>query len=623
MAVKSRIVLFVFYDPSGNVDDYVGEILKSIRTCCERLVVIVNGYVSDKGFERLKSLSDDILTRPNTGYDAGALKECMTEYLGWEEVQKYDELVLMNDTFYGPINDTFRNIFGTMEEKDDIDFWGLSCGYKQVDSRDVFPDGVMPEHIQSFFIVLRNRVICSDAFTGFWDMLETSFKDLTSAICNYELRITKHLSDNGFRWATYADTEDFNSPHIRKNYNIYGYNASELLRYHRFPFVKRKNFCADLSDLLYMRDLEDIADAYDYIHEKSDYDTGLIWQNLLHRYNTMSLYQTMHLNYILSSENAGAGRITNAALIYYCSNPDCLARIARSAIENSSLLDVYFMLDGEGELGELKGSSVQIIEPTGILQSMGGFVLGCREIAKKYTYLGFVHDENNQEHLPNTIYDSVAYNYIQNIANDPAYITQVISVFEKNANLGVLAAPMPIHNKFISCMSNSWQGKYQSVKKLVKELGLHCILDPDVPPLMISGAFWCRTDAIEDLWKSQTSAASFSSRTNEVLKCILPFAAQSRGYYSGIVMHNHYASLRLDTEEYLLRMVVDVKGETYLGFSDYYKRFDEKRSYNTIDAQGNKILYRDLGVRGAFGIYIKKHFPGKVAGFLVRLFRLY
>lgn len=53
----------------------------------------------------------------------GGFKDALCTYIGWDRLTEYDELILANDSFYGPFED-IRKIFAEMESRD-LDFWGL------------------------------------------------------------------------------------------------------------------------------------------------------------------------------------------------------------------------------------------------------------------------------------------------------------------------------------------------------------------------------------------------------------------------------------------------------------------------------------------------------------------
>ena len=54
--IYKRIGIFVFYDATGVVDDYVEVLLKSMRKEVQKLIVVVNGVIERSGYQRLKRI---------------------------------------------------------------------------------------------------------------------------------------------------------------------------------------------------------------------------------------------------------------------------------------------------------------------------------------------------------------------------------------------------------------------------------------------------------------------------------------------------------------------------------------------------------------------------------------
>lgn len=193
---KSRLAIYFFYDGQGIVDRYVEYYLKDLVKVIDRLVVVVNGILTPEGRDRFCQFTDEIIVRENTGFDVWAYKMAL-EYIGWEELRKYDEVILGNHTLMGPVY-PFREMFDEMDKRVELDFWGITK-YLRVDQNpDQNPYGYIPEHIQSHFIVYRNKFLKSRELKDYWDNMPPilSYSD---SIGKHESYFTKHFGDMGFR----------------------------------------------------------------------------------------------------------------------------------------------------------------------------------------------------------------------------------------------------------------------------------------------------------------------------------------------------------------------------------------------------------------------------------------
>lgn len=121
---KKRLCIYVVYDGENVIDDYIGYMLNEIQKICVSLVVVCNSECIWKGMSNLQKYTDKIFFRKNSGFDAGAYKDALCQYLGWDEVGQYDELLLVNDSFYGPFF-PIENMFCKMEQ-DGADYWGMT-----------------------------------------------------------------------------------------------------------------------------------------------------------------------------------------------------------------------------------------------------------------------------------------------------------------------------------------------------------------------------------------------------------------------------------------------------------------------------------------------------------------
>lgn len=222
-----RMGVFIFFDGQGIVDKYVEVLLDSMQEILQKLVIVINGEINEKGYNKLKSYSHDIYRRENVGFDAGAYKDVFTRFVPKKDLKQWDEIVLFNDTFYGPLY-PWDEIFGEMEDVD-IDFWGLSRYLgKYTDDRDT------PSHVQSFFLVCRKSLIMSALWGKFWRCLEYP-RSLEEAISNFEIGFSEFFTQNGFRSKTLTDN---GVKYIGNPYIHYPY---ELIRDVKFPIIKRKS----------------------------------------------------------------------------------------------------------------------------------------------------------------------------------------------------------------------------------------------------------------------------------------------------------------------------------------------------------------------------------------------
>ena len=111
-----RICIYLTYDKQKIIDQYIGYMLKELRSCVDYLVVVCNNKEIIFGSDILEENADQIFYRENIGFDAGGFKDALCYFLGWEKVRQYEELVLVNDSMFGPFR-AMQDIFSRHSHK--------------------------------------------------------------------------------------------------------------------------------------------------------------------------------------------------------------------------------------------------------------------------------------------------------------------------------------------------------------------------------------------------------------------------------------------------------------------------------------------------------------------------
>lgn len=252
-----RIGIFCFYDKDGIVDEYIEFLLDELSRCLSRLVVVVNGEINDKGKRIFKKYTDEIYIRENKGFDGGAYKDVLINVLGWNEVQKYEELILCNDTFYGPFV-SFESIFDKMDcEK--ADFWGLNYYCNKV-----------ANHLQSYFLVFRRKILHGfDLLDYFNKNINITSSDITDVYGDFELGLFYYLSNLGYSFSAY--TKD-------NPYNIFQYSDISIRQFN-MPILKKKAFSP--KSIMWNNAMNTLK----YLSLNNDYDINFILSNINRIYN--------------------------------------------------------------------------------------------------------------------------------------------------------------------------------------------------------------------------------------------------------------------------------------------------------------------------------------------------
>lgn len=227
----NRLCIYLTYDKENIIDGYITYMLKELRAGCVKLLLVCNAK-SDRQDGEADSYADQVIYRDNKGYDAGGYKDALCDYIGWDRLGEYDELILLNDSFYGPFY-PMQQIFDAMETVE-ADFWGLTRSQAGQMSEGMRYE----EHIQSYFLVFRKNVMESSIFRAFWEQINYP-ETMEDAVRDFELGINICLKQNGFRGAAVSDLYREILP-LGENENPYMAYPLELIRDCRMPILKYK-----------------------------------------------------------------------------------------------------------------------------------------------------------------------------------------------------------------------------------------------------------------------------------------------------------------------------------------------------------------------------------------------
>lgn len=244
-----RLCIFCFFDKEGTLDRSVEYILKELSENTDRMVIAVNGIIKSESKKKLLSYGKEIIERPNVGYDAGAYKQVLFQYLTKDEIKKYDELILCNDTFIGPFV-PLASIFDAMEKRE-CDYWGITG----VDWT-VFP------HIQSYFLVFKEKVLKSDSFYEYWcENISASTQDLEDVYAQFETGLFYYLTQQkGIKFDTFIPAN---------NCSIYESVYTSLKKYET-PLIKKKSLRA------LNNHYDDVMAALQYVIKENCYPIEII-----------------------------------------------------------------------------------------------------------------------------------------------------------------------------------------------------------------------------------------------------------------------------------------------------------------------------------------------------------
>lgn len=516
----NRIAIFFFYDKHGIVDDYVPYLLGNLRDHVEKIVFVSNGKLTEESEAKARSVSDDFFIRENIGFDVWAYKEAI-ERVGYEALQDYDELILLNHTCYGPIF-PFAELFSEMESRSD-DFWGVSI-HKALTPNPFTGFGTLPEHIQSHFIAVRRRLVASPDFKKYWDSMPpiNSYDD---SVRNHESKFTRYFIKLGYKCSAYIDPNEFKSPYpvfieVTKSIDV------------RCPLLKRKLFFYDSS--FHQNAGIDLPAALDKIQAESDYDQSLIWQNIVREAKPRALVANAGLLRVMGDHAEQIREPTNlrVALCLHIERPEIISRLSTLVSRFPAETNVIITTGQNRVMEQIEASPYYKEERDRFhlrktradsTNGVGSLFTGCRDIflGDRFDLVCRLQDTDVKFDLG--LPDAFR-GYVEgNLANSAGYVRNVIGMFTEQPWVG-LAFPPAMRVGTVSWPNYRWD-----VENLLATMEIKSPVDEiTLAPQM--SMFWFRPAALRKLFAMSWSWEEFEDSSGEIVAQSLVYVAADARY---------------------------------------------------------------------------------------------
>lgn len=469
-----RYLVFLHYDPDGHVDNAVLHTLRGLRPHVERILVVSNGFLQAESRERLAAEVDEVFERENVGFDAGAYRSALGR-IGYDALADYDELLLINYTFFGPV-DSFDELFARMDARP-VDFWGMTH-HVDVDPHPIIGKGIMPEHIQSYWIGFRKSLFGSEDFRRYWSRMRDAWS-YNDVVTIFETELTKHFSDLGYVWESAYPNDKFNAQNISME-------APLQLLDDGCPMFKRRIYFHDLADMDHRgvsgKEITDRA-------VELGYPRDLIVDGIIRRASVRQLSTGLGLTFVHDRQATA-------------STTDEIE------VEDASItiLDEPFwatwLRDGVSPFDQ--GDTVAVSAPRVEDGMISDAAVGGRRRAM----------------------NAVIGHWAENLA-----------ALEQDARVGLIV-PLTEH-RATALLADGWRGGRKAAERLAKLLGLRGPLDPHAPLTPFDGIAMYRSAALAELperirraggWSALAGQFGGDEELSELLDLLAADVARTAGY---------------------------------------------------------------------------------------------
>lgn len=557
-----RACIYFIYDSEGIIDDYILHQLKALRENISFLHCVINGYLSVEGRKKLEIIADDVYVRENKGNDIGAYKAAI-QHIGWDRLSNFDELVLMNNTCFGPVY-PFKEAFDWAAQRD-IDFWGLTQDTKSnwLESKDYLHYNKKKIHFQSYFLSIRKTLLGSKLLNDFFAEIPEDTSYIASG-CTYEYAFPGYFEDRGYKGEVYCDTiDDYNYPLL--------HDPVRLLKEFRMPLFKKRSFFHHYTDVINNTAGEATVRLLEFLENETEYDVDMIWQSILRTCSLSDIVRCAQLNRILPRDMLLDGAVKHGikvGLVYHAYYEDLFDEgiaYMRNFPHDTGILVTTNTEEKKGKLVEkfskagLAGSVVVIVNRG---RDVSSLLVAASEFVFQNDLVCFAHDKKALQIKPSSVGRSWAYKLNENMFSTKEYVANVIGLFEREKRLGMAFPSYPNHSVYANNVGTGWAGNFQNTKKLLDDFGVHVKINEHtlcVAPL--GTCFWFRTQVLKKLFAGPDGNGwtyeNFPREPNKSDKTVLhaierayAYFAQDAGYYSVYLYNDKFASIEFTNLEF-------------------------------------------------------------------------
>ena len=211
----NKVCILSHFDAENEIKEYVIYYLQELSKFMDIIFVSTAEGIKKDSLKSIKTYCRDVIIKKNIGYDFGAWKTGL-DYLG-SELKDYEELLLCNDSVYGPLFD-LENIFKKMQN---YDLWSMTDNHE------------VEYHLQSYFMVYNKKAFTHHLFQDFWENLKI-YHNKQILIENNEIGFSQNMMNSNLTYSSYYVAKD-------KNYvNVLQYYWDDLILNQEFPFMKKE-----------------------------------------------------------------------------------------------------------------------------------------------------------------------------------------------------------------------------------------------------------------------------------------------------------------------------------------------------------------------------------------------
>lgn len=568
-----RLLVYVVYDPRGDVEEYIPYALTHLREHCERILVVVNGLLTDEGRTTLEDVCDEILVRDNNGYDIWGYKAGL-DAVG-PGIADYDEVILANDTWFGPVR-PFGPIFERMDARP-LHFWGMT-DHVRVEPHPFTREGYLPYHLQSYWLAARKDLFLSDDWIAYWRDLPsmTTYED---AVVKHEGVFTERFTDHGF-------VGEVAFPTLTDRVENHAVLYAEQLIDAGCPTLKRRPF---FQWPPYLDHLGVVPRWTLDAAVRHGFPKHLIMKDLARNVAPHTLNADAALLNILPSreiayDSEHALRTVVIAHIFYVEMTDEMLNLADALPGDYDLVvtvpdaakaeQIQDVIDRRASRGAV---DVRVV-PSNNGRDQSAFLIGCRDVLTSggYDLVVKLHSKKTPQDAANAGRNFKRQQF-ENLLPSPEYAESVVALFQQDPGLGLAYPPM-VHIGY-GTIGHAWWANKPAFIEMTARLGIRVPIDDTSPLAPYGSMYFARPEALRLLVEHEWTYDEFGDTDAyidgglaHVLERMPSYAAGELGFHTRTIANPDYLASSYTALDYNLDQMSSTMPETTMHQIDFLRR---------------------------------------------------
>lgn len=562
-----RIALYVIFDQDGILDGYRKYYLQELRKVTDKIVAVVCGSITHESRSELEELTDDFFVRENKGLLTYAWIEGIA-HIGWDTLEEYDELLMLNDSFFGPFF-PLDKMFEAMEQSD-ADFYGSIKNFEEKTMKNMNGHPFKHNWLRGsicYFYIIRNKLLHSSEFRNYWDSKPVINENLDTFFFN-EFDFYDYVRDAGFKVDAYQ-SDELNG----YCFDNLSHNMSKLVCDESIPFARIRPFGSDMkSQSLQLHYGKDTRQVLEFITSKTDYDENLIWDYILRTKNITDIWNQLQLEYIVSKEIVEKPftydkKICVILHIYY---KDLVEKMANYCENFSGNTDFYITTTNKQTEAVIRAAFskrklnfvCKVRKNVGVAMSTLWVTYADVVTNGKYEYICYFHDKKSPYWGHDIEGEQFGERCYDNLMGSNAVIKNIINIFEDNPRLGMVGPPSTYHGHYFNVAMTTCGRNHENVVDLADKLGIHVNIDPNIVPVAPYGdMFWFRANALKKVIGYGLTYDDFDVKyvpdgtIMHAIERIYGFAVQDSGFYYAVAINKDDARADLVNYQYMINQI--------------------------------------------------------------------